>query len=288
MPSRPSWEGFLTFNLISIPVKAYSATSAVAARSASTCCTPSAISRIRYKKVCPIHGEVTNDEIVSGYEYAKGQYVTVETEEREAQARGRQGDRHRYVRRPDAIDPIYFSGRTTISSRTAGAQKPYAVLMEAMSGARSLRHCAGRSLREGAGRHRAAVSDLYDMRSTFEQSQAARRVHGRNRRRRTFPAKRDVSPRHCSNPRRPRNWKSPLQGRLRRQTRRSSSRRQAARDRARAGESRGARRHQSDGRAAAEPDRAERQNRQTEPPRARRQLGRRRKTSQPRRRRKTA
>ena len=33
------------------------------------------------KKVCPIHGEVSNDEIVPGFEYAKNQYVVVEPDE---------------------------------------------------------------------------------------------------------------------------------------------------------------------------------------------------------------
>src|SRR5262249_45664735 len=40
-------------------------------------------SRINYKKTCPIHGEVPNDQIVSGYEYAKGSYVIVDPEELE-------------------------------------------------------------------------------------------------------------------------------------------------------------------------------------------------------------
>ena len=35
-------------------------------------------SRIRYVKTCPIHGEVSQNEIVLGHEYAKDQYVVVE------------------------------------------------------------------------------------------------------------------------------------------------------------------------------------------------------------------
>ena len=38
-------------------------------------------SRIKYQKVCPIHGEVSQDEIVSGYEYSKGQYVVIDPAE---------------------------------------------------------------------------------------------------------------------------------------------------------------------------------------------------------------
>ena len=38
-------------------------------------------SRIKYKKSCPIHGDIPQDEIVSGYEYSKDQYVVVDTDE---------------------------------------------------------------------------------------------------------------------------------------------------------------------------------------------------------------
>jgi hypothetical protein len=34
--------------------------------------------RIRYKKVCEVHGEVDNDQIVMGYQYAKDQYAVVD------------------------------------------------------------------------------------------------------------------------------------------------------------------------------------------------------------------
>ena len=40
------------------------------------------LSRIHYKKICPIHGEVANEDIVSGYEFAKGEYVTVAANEK--------------------------------------------------------------------------------------------------------------------------------------------------------------------------------------------------------------
>jgi DNA end-binding protein Ku len=81
MPSRPSWEGFLKFNLIAVPVKAYGVTVSGGGKIGFHLLHKKCNSRIRYQKVCPIHGEVTKDEIVSTYEYAKGQYVTVEPEE---------------------------------------------------------------------------------------------------------------------------------------------------------------------------------------------------------------
>src|SRR5678810_962396 len=80
MPVRSNWKGYLKLSLVSIPVKAYSATRAagnVNLHQLHSKCN----SRIKYKKVCPLHGEVPKEEIVSGYEYAKGQYVVIEPEE---------------------------------------------------------------------------------------------------------------------------------------------------------------------------------------------------------------
>jgi DNA end-binding protein Ku len=91
-------------------------------------------SRIRYQKVCPIHGEVPRDEIVSGYEYAKGKYVIIDGAERE-QARTK-SDRTVHLDKfipPDAVDPIYFEGRNDyLVPDGAAGQKPYALLQRAM------------------------------------------------------------------------------------------------------------------------------------------------------------
>src|SRR5262249_18762778 len=65
---------------ISVPVKAYTATDSsgeVHLNQLHRDCN----ARIQYKKTCPIHGEVFNDQIVSGYEYAKDQYVPILPEE---------------------------------------------------------------------------------------------------------------------------------------------------------------------------------------------------------------
>src|SRR4051812_32340017 len=80
MAARSTWKGFLRLGLVSIPVKAYTASSTgrgIALNQLHADCH----SRIRYKKSCPIHGEVPNDEIVMGYEYAKGQYVVIDPAE---------------------------------------------------------------------------------------------------------------------------------------------------------------------------------------------------------------
>jgi DNA end-binding protein Ku len=134
MASRPSWDGHLTFNLVSIPIKAFNAIGSGSSKVGFHLLHKDCNQRIHYKKVCPIHGEVENDEIVSGYEYAKGQYVTVGKDEKgELKEKDDKTIAIDTFVAPDAIDPIYFSGRTYyLVPDGAAAQKPYAVMMQAM------------------------------------------------------------------------------------------------------------------------------------------------------------
>jgi DNA end-binding protein Ku len=91
-------------------------------------------SRIQYKKNCPIHGEVSQDEIVSGYQYAKGQYVLIDPDELEKlrTESDRAIDIDCFID-PKEIDPLYHSGRTyyLVPDGPVG-QKPYDVLRRAM------------------------------------------------------------------------------------------------------------------------------------------------------------
>ncbi len=80
MAPRSSWKGFIRLSLVSIPVKAYTATASggdIRLNQLHRDCN----SPIKYRKVCPAHGELESAEIVSGYQYAKGQYVVIDPEE---------------------------------------------------------------------------------------------------------------------------------------------------------------------------------------------------------------
>jgi DNA end-binding protein Ku len=68
MARYSSWKGYLKISLVSVPVKAYTATSSGASVSLNQL-HAECNSRIQYKKSCPIHGEVASDQIVSRYEY---------------------------------------------------------------------------------------------------------------------------------------------------------------------------------------------------------------------------
>src|SRR5687768_11254425 len=61
--ARPSWSGHLRFNLISVPVVAYNAAKSGSGGTTFHMLHEKCHSRIKYQKVCPIHGEVPNDEI---------------------------------------------------------------------------------------------------------------------------------------------------------------------------------------------------------------------------------
>lgn len=112
MATRPSWKGYLRLSLVSVPVRGFTATASggeIHLNQVHKDCS----SRIRYKKTCPIHGEVPNDEIVSGYEFAKGQFVVIDPDELD-QLRT-ESDKAIQIStfiEPAAVDPVYHSGQT--------------------------------------------------------------------------------------------------------------------------------------------------------------------------------
>lgn len=134
MAARSSWKGYLKVSLVSVPVKAYTASSSSGSPISLNQLHEECHSRIKYQKVCPIHGEVKASEIVSGYEYSKGQYVIIDTDELDKLRT--EGDKSISVDAfvpSDAIDPIYHSGKTyyLVPDGPVG-QKPYALLRQGM------------------------------------------------------------------------------------------------------------------------------------------------------------
>lgn len=133
MAFHSNWKGFMKLSLVSIPVKAYAANQSseeVCLNQLHAKCN----NRIKYKKVCPVHGEVRNDEIIKGYEYSKSQYVTIDTDELE---KLRTENDHSIqidgFLKPELLDPIYHAGKNYfIIPDGAVAQKPYALLLKGM------------------------------------------------------------------------------------------------------------------------------------------------------------
>jgi DNA end-binding protein Ku len=135
---RTSWNGSLSFGLVSIPVGLAPATKPAARQSDVSfrllhreCSTP-----IKQKRWCPTHDrEVTQDEIVRGFEIAKGQFVIVEDADLEALERvddSRSIEIRTFVP-SDSVDPIYFDRHYFLVPGSAAAQRrPYVLLLEAM------------------------------------------------------------------------------------------------------------------------------------------------------------
>ena len=135
---RTTWNGSLSFGLVSIPVGLAPATKPAARQSDVSfrllhreCSTP-----IKQKRWCPTHDrEVSQDEIVRGFEVTKGQFVIVEDADLEAIERSddsRSIEITRFV--PTAeVDPIYFD-RTyfLVPAATTAQRRPYVLLLEAM------------------------------------------------------------------------------------------------------------------------------------------------------------
>lgn len=145
MASRPTWKGFIRFSLVSIPVKAYSA-----ALTDSDGVTLNQIhkdcgARIKYSKVCPVHGELKADDIVSAYEFADDQYVPIDAEEL-AKLRTKSDrtiDIDAFIA-DKQIDPRFYSGRTLYLTPDGGiGGKPYVMLHRLLVEEKKVAFCSG-------------------------------------------------------------------------------------------------------------------------------------------------
>jgi DNA end-binding protein Ku len=131
---RSSWKGQIRFGLVSFSVQAINALSKSGGDIHFNQLHAPCHSRIRYKKVCPIHGEVSQDEIVSGYEYERGKYVEFEKDELdELRPESERALSIDTFISSGGIDPIYLDGRIYyLIPDTTEAQEPYALFREAM------------------------------------------------------------------------------------------------------------------------------------------------------------
>jgi DNA end-binding protein Ku len=135
---RTTWNGSISFGLVNIPVGLAPATKPAARQSDVSfrqlhreCGTP-----IKQKKWCPLHDrEVGPDEIVRGWEVAKGEFVIVEDADLEAleqQDSSRTIEITRFVALQE-VDPIYFDRTYFLVPAAQDAQRrPYVLLLRAM------------------------------------------------------------------------------------------------------------------------------------------------------------
>lgn len=131
MMPRSLWTGSISFGLVNVPVRLYSAVQEhtlyfhfVHQKDDS---------RIGYEKICKEEGKpVPDDEIVKAFEYEKGEFVYMSDEDfAAARVEGYKTiDIHDFVPY-DEIDPIYFRHTYYIGPQE-GAEKVYALLVKGM------------------------------------------------------------------------------------------------------------------------------------------------------------
>lgn len=128
---RTIWKGSISFGLVNVPIKMYTATGkeSISFRQLhAECNTP-----ITYQKYCPKCDEVVaSEKIVKGYEYEKGKFVVLKDEDFDniPVSSTRTIDIVDFVNLTD-IDPIYYS-KSYFLSPSEGGEKAYILLSQAM------------------------------------------------------------------------------------------------------------------------------------------------------------
>lgn len=128
---RPIWKGHLTFGLVTIPVKLYTATEAKDIRFRllhRSCMTP-----IQNKRYCPHHEQIVDwNDVVRGYEYAKDKFVPVTDEELDSVPLETAGTVNvtSFVELTE-IDPLYYE-KSYYLAPDEGGQKAYRLLHDTM------------------------------------------------------------------------------------------------------------------------------------------------------------
>jgi DNA end-binding protein Ku len=132
MPPHSLGSAIISFGLVAIPVKLFTATSA--AGIAFNLLHAKCGSRIRQQNFCPIDNVVVErSELVRGYEFAKDRYVKITDEELKAL----EGEASKNIDITEfvplaQVDPIYFE-KTYYLGPDKGGEKPYRLLAEAMA-----------------------------------------------------------------------------------------------------------------------------------------------------------
>jgi DNA end-binding protein Ku len=135
MAARPTWTGTISFALLSVPVKLYTATRAKDISFNQL--EKSTQKRIKQKKVSGETGEeVSGEDIVKGYDLGGGRYVLVDDAELDALAPTNANNEKviqvmDFVNLPD-IDPVYFEKAYYIAPDKGGA-RAYGLLVRALA-----------------------------------------------------------------------------------------------------------------------------------------------------------
>jgi DNA end-binding protein Ku len=130
--ARPYWTGFLKLSLVTIAVRLYSAITEKERIHFHRVHEPSG-ERVRYQNVVPGVGPVDSSEIVKGYEYQKGRYVTIEPDDLHKLRLETTDtiDIAEFVD-ADAVDPIYVDSPYYLVPDGSLAEDGYCVIRDAL------------------------------------------------------------------------------------------------------------------------------------------------------------
>ncbi len=129
--ASPVWSGYLTFGLISMPVRLFSG-----ARSSSISfhmLHRDDLHRVKQQLYCPADNRVVErSEIVKGYEYRKDEYVVVEPEEiKKIEPKTAKTMEILEFVKAEEVDPVFFESSYYLMPEEAG-RRPYALLTKAL------------------------------------------------------------------------------------------------------------------------------------------------------------
>ena len=125
------WSGYLTFGLISMPVRLFSG-----ARSTTISFNMlhrDDLTRVKQQLYCPNDNRVVErSEIVKGYEYRKNEYVVIEPEEiKKIEPKTAKTMEILEFVKSSEVDPVYFDASYYLMPEEAG-RRPYALLSKAL------------------------------------------------------------------------------------------------------------------------------------------------------------
>jgi DNA end-binding protein Ku len=138
MKPRCTWSGYLKLSLVTIPVRVYTAvctTDKIAFNQLHKSCHQ----RIRQKLVCPVHGEVTREDLVKGYEYATDKFFTFNETDLEALRVETTGtiELVQFVS-PEELDPMFLDTPYYVGPDGPVAEEGFGVFVEALRRAKRI------------------------------------------------------------------------------------------------------------------------------------------------------
>jgi DNA end-binding protein Ku len=128
--ARPYWTGFLKLSLVTIGVRLYTATTERERIRFHMIHEPTG-ERVRQQLFVPGTGPFERDEVVKGYEYQKGHYVTVEPDDLK-RLRLETTDTIDITEFVDDVDPIYYDAPYYLVPDGSVAEEGYRVIREAL------------------------------------------------------------------------------------------------------------------------------------------------------------